>query len=479
MSDAVSFWTLGRAATALGVPLPPGADASLPLRSVCTDTRALQPGDLFVALRGEHFDAHRFLDAAVSGGAAALVIEDVAAAAHLDPSQIDPSHIDPSQIDPSRLGVPLLVVADTLVALGALARERRRAWGGPVVAVAGSNGKTSTKELLLAALGSVRRVHATAGNFNNRVGLPLTLLAIPDDAELAVIEAGTNVPGEVAILRDICEPQVAVVTSIGEEHLEGLHDLDGVLAEEASIFDGVALAVTPAAQKEIAGAAGGRARAVLVAGLEDGDLHADSWRLLDDGTGVLEVAGTTVHVPLRGIHNLRNAMLALAVARHFGVSLDDAARGIGAMPQPSMRMAWEPMGSAVVLNDAYNANPPSMRAAFELMAALDGGRPRVAVLGTMRELGESTARLHEEIARAALDAPFDVVAGVGLFADALGAAVAAGCAEGRRVVTAPDVDELWPLLQPRLAPDALILLKGSRGARLERLLPYLSAWATR
>lgn len=457
----MSFWTVGRAAAAVAAAddgnaarIPPAA-AAITLRAVCTDTRALKPGDLFVALRGERFDAHAFLGQAVAAGAAALVVEDPSAAAGLE--------------------VPLIVVPDTLVALGALARERRRAWGGPVVAVAGSNGKTSTKELLRAALGAARRVHATGGNFNNRVGLPLTLLAIPDDAELAVIEVGTNVPGEVAILRDICEPQVAVLTSIGEEHLEGLLDLAGVLREEASIFDGVELAVTPAAQPEIAAAARGRARAVIVAGLDDGDVRADSWRLLDDGTGSLRLDGVDVHVPLRGSHNLRNAMLALAVARHFGVATADAARGVAAMPQPSMRMAWEPMGDAVVLNDAYNANPPSMRAAFELMAAMDGGRPRVAVLGTMRELGESTDSLHREIARAALASPLDVVAGVGLFADAL----AAEGASDPRVVVAPDVDELWPLLQPRLAPRSLILLKGSRGARLERLLPYLSAWAAR
>lgn len=449
------FWTLARVVAATGAPLPLGFDASLPMRAICTDTRTLQRGDIFVALRGESFDAHAFLEQAVAAGAAALVIDDATNAAHVD--------------------VPLVVVADTLVALGALARERRRAWGGPVVAVAGSNGKTSTKELLSAALGASLRVHATAGNFNNRVGLPLTLLALPDDAQVAVIEVGTNAPGEVAILRDICEPEVAVLTSIGEEHLEGLGDLAGVLREEASIFDGVSLAVTPAAQPEIAAAATGRAEKVIVAGLAEGDLHAAAWRLLEDGTGTIEIGGTLVHVPLRGRHNLCNAMLALAVARHFDVPLDQAASGIADMPQPQMRMAWEPLGDAVVLNDAYNANPPSMRAAFELMASMDGGRQRVAVLGTMRELGDSTDRLHREIARVALAAPFDLVAGIGLFANALDSEGGGGV----RVVTAPDVDELWTLLQPRLENNALILLKGSRGARLERLLPYLTAWATR
>lgn len=447
----MSVWTMDGVRAALGT--GPGGAAAF--AGITTDTRALRPGELFVALRGENFDAHDFLAQAVQGGAAALVVHDAARA--------------------EGLGVPVYAVSDTLVALGRLATHRRRAWGGTVIAVAGSNGKTSTKELLKAALGASRRVHATGGNLNNRVGLPQTLLALPDDAELAVIEVGTNTPGEVAILRDICEPQLAVLTSIGEEHLEGLHDLAGVLREESAIFEGVQVAVTPAVQPEVAAEARRRAPRVVEAGLDAGDVRAERWSLRPDGTGELVVDGIVMHVPLRGAHNLRNAMLAVAVVRELGLPLQAAADGISRMPQPSMRMAWEPLGQAILLNDAYNANPPSMRAAFELAAAVGDGRPRVAVLGTMRELGDATERLHREVARAALAAPFDVVAGIGLFGEAL-QAEAPGDA---RVVTAPDVAELWPLLEPRLAPNAFILLKGSRGAKLERLLPHLTAWAAR
>ena len=444
-------WTLDRVRDALGT--GPGGGAAL--AGISTDTRAVRAGELFVALAGETFDAHDFLAQAVEAGAAALVVSDAARAA--------------------ALAVPTFVVPDTLVALGDLATHRRRAWGGTLVAVAGSNGKTSTKELLKAALGSARRVHATRGNFNNRVGLPLTLLAIPDDAEVVVAEVGTNVPGEVAILRAICEPDVALVTSIGEEHLEGLHDLAGVLREEASVFDGVPLAIAPAAQPEVAAAARPLAGRVVEAGLDAGDVRAERWALRADGTGELTFAGVEVHVPLRGAHNVRNAMLALATARELGVAPADAARGIAAMPQPSMRMAWEAIGDLVVLNDAYNANPPSMRAAFELVAAVADARPRVAVLGTMLELGDATERLHREVAREALAGKFDVVAGVGLFAEALPAEGAGD----PRVLTAPDAEALWPLLAPRLAPNAFILLKGSRGMRLERLVPHLTTWAAR
>jgi UDP-N-acetylmuramoyl-tripeptide--D-alanyl-D-alanine ligase len=176
---------------------------------------------------------------------------------------------------------------------------------------------------------------------------------------------------------------------------------------------------------------------------------------------------------VRGVHNLRNAMLALAVARACGVPLDAAARGIAAMPVPSMRTAWSRLGRATLVNDAYNANPGSARAALELLSHAGPGRQRVAVLGTMRELGAAADAMHDEIARRALDSGADVVAGVGDFVAAF-ERVAPG---DPRVVTAPDVEELWPLLAPRLEPDVLILLKASRGVRLERLVPHLEGWA--
>jgi UDP-N-acetylmuramoyl-tripeptide--D-alanyl-D-alanine ligase len=442
-----AFWTLDRVAQALGT----GPRGSAALSGVSTDTRTVGEGELFVALIGERFDGHEFLPTAAERGCAAAVVSRPVAG----------------------VGMPLYVVADTVVALGALGRYRRRAWSRPIVAVAGSNGKTTTKELLRAALGSMLSVHATQGNLNNQIGVPLTLLALPDDADIAVIEVGTNVPGEIALLRAIVEPQVSVVTSVGEEHLEGLHDLAGVLAEESAIFDGAELAVVPASQPEIGAAAAGRAGRVVSAGLDSGDVRAESWRVREDGSGEVTVEGTTVAVPLRGAHNLRNAMLALAVARAAGVTLERAAAGIAAMPAPQMRSAWEALGRATLINDAYNANPASARAALDLLATVGGGRQRVAVLGTMRELGAAADALHAEIAARALSGGADIVAGIGAFGPALEAAAAGD----PRVVTAADVDELWPRLAPRLAPDAVILLKASRGVRLERLIPHLTDWA--
>jgi UDP-N-acetylmuramoyl-tripeptide--D-alanyl-D-alanine ligase len=220
-----------------------------------------------------------------------------------------------------------------------------------------------------------------------------------------------------------------------------------------------------------------RAARVVVAGLGAGDVRATRWGRIDDaagsaGGGWLEVEGTRMEVPLRGEHNLRNAMLALAVARECGVELAAVARGIAAMEQPKMRLAAEPLGRATLINDAYNANPGSTRAAIDLLDGTAKGKQRVLVLGTMRELGAGAAALHAEIAKRAVESSIEVVAGIGDFAPAL-TALGNG-----RVITAPDVDELWTKLRAKLAPDAVILLKASRGVKLERLVPHLTAWAS-
>jgi UDP-N-acetylmuramoyl-tripeptide--D-alanyl-D-alanine ligase len=448
------FWTLDRVAAALG----DGAGTRHPhgtseLKGVTTDSRAVSRGQLFVALVGEKFDGHDFLRDAVQQGAAAVVVS--------------------RAIPADDLGVPVFVVPDTLVALGQLANYYRRAWGGPVVMVAGSNGKTTTKDLIRAALSKAMRVHATSGNLNNRIGVPLTLLAMAPGVEIAIVEAGTNLPGEVAILRDIMDPDIAVVTSVGEEHLEGLGDLDGVLREEAAAFEGVRIAITPASQPEIAEAAHGKALEVISVGLDEGDLRPTSWSLSADGVGTLKLGQVTITPPLRGIHNLRNAMLAIAVAHSCGVVDEIAAAGIEAMPVPKMRVAWEQIGQATLINDAYNANPGSSRAAIDVIRGLGGGRQRVIVLGTMRELGEASARCHDDISRVALESGADIVAGIGEFADAL-ARVAAGDA---RVVSSPTVAGIWPMLEPRMKPDAVILLKASRGVQLEQLVPQITTWA--
>jgi len=450
------FWTAERVADALSSVATSNVPITAPtFRRIWTDTRTIEPGDLFVALVGEKFDAHDFLKEAANKGAAGVVISNASAA--------------------KALGIPVYVVSDTLVALGALGTYRRRAWNKPVISVVGTNGKTSTKELLRAALGSVLEVHATSANLNNLVGVPLTLLSIPDSADIAVVEMGTNQPGEVPRLRAVVEPDVTVVTSIGEEHLEGLGDLDGVMREEMASTDGVELAIVPASQTNVADVARKRARHVTTAGIEQGDLAGTNASVDSEGRGHVTVDAVEVVVPLRGSHNLRNAMLAVAAARAAGVSVADAARGIAAMPAPPMRSNLERLGALTLINDAYNANPGSTRAALELLSHAGRGKQRVAILGSMLELGPHTPRLHDEIAREVLDSGIELIGALGEF----GAAFERLAPRETRVVTAPDPDGLWAGLSSRVTPDAVILLKGSRGMRLERLLKPIADWAAR
>ena len=450
-----SFWTMDRVAQALqrcaDQPLPGGVRE---FAAVGTDTRQIVADTLFVALRGDRFDAHDFLAEAVAAGATAVVVSDAARGAGL--------------------GAPVYVVRDTRVAYGALANYRRHAWGKPVVAIGGSNGKTSTKALVTAMLAGAYDVHATAGNLNNEIGVPLTLLALPDDADVAVVEAGTNSPGEIARLRAIIEPDITVITSIGEEHLEGFGDLDGVLREELALTDDVPVVVAPAAHPEVAANILGEDRQVVVAGLDRGDMRPDAWRLDTDGRGILTFDDGELRIPLRGAHNLENAMLAVTVARGFGVTLEQMQMGLDRMTPPAMRAAVETLGSALLVNDAYNANPPSMRAALDLLQAVAQDRPQVAILGTMKELGTRSDEYHDVVARDAVARPLALLVGIGEFAEAL-RRVAPGDA---RILSGNDVPDIEAALLQALPRTAAILLKGSRGARLERLVAPLTVWAT-
>ncbi len=447
------YWTLHRVARVLGC----GPSSHAPLAGVSTDTRSLRRGELFVALSGENHDAHAFLNQAKEAGAAALVVSNAEATVGL--------------------GLPVFVVPDTLKALGKLARAWRCAWGGAeggtVIAVAGSNGKTSTKDLLRAALGETFEVHATRGNFNNMIGVPLSLLAIPAHAQIAIIEIGTNAPGEVAALRDLVKPDIAVLTAIGEEHLEGLGDIDGVLKEETSVFSSVALAVLPSRYSDAVEIAKRSATAVITTGLLNADITPLSWSLDAEGCPVLNYQGQSVRIPLRGEHQAENAMLALAVAEALGAPISESLAGLQKVSAASMRGDWQSIGEAVLINDAYNANPPSMIAALSLLDSAGEGRQRVAVLGSMRELGAQSAVKHQDVAKAALTSRADIIVAVGDFVEAFKIVAS----NDSRVIMAPDLEGVWDALMPRLSPSAIILLKASRGMRFERLVPSIHSWA--
>ncbi|MDQ3557110.1 MAG: UDP-N-acetylmuramoyl-tripeptide--D-alanyl-D-alanine ligase [Gemmatimonadota bacterium] len=454
-------WTSAAVAEALRVPSPAGAPEAF--GAVSTDTRHVPVGALFVALVGERFDGHRFLGAAADAGAAGAVVTHIPADAPA--------------------GLAYWVVEDTRAALGRLARFRRHRLAGRVVGVAGSNGKTSTKDLLRAVLGVHFRVHATEANLNNQIGVPLTLLSAPDDAEAVVVEMGTNEPGEIRILTRIVEPDAGVITSIGEEHLEKLVDLDGVLREEIALLEGIRgegpvfVAEEPAALPAAARERIDPLR-VQTAGVgTDAELRPDGGaagiEVLEDGSTRWRWRGFEVHLPLPGVHNVRNALLALGVAAEWGVPPGEAVAGIAAMPRPKLRGEWHRIGGTRVLADCYNANPPGVAAALELLAAIPSSGRKIAVLGTMRELGAQADLLHLRVAEVAAERVgrgIDRIVATGAFARALEPMQPT---LGDALLRCEDPAEAYHALAPELRGDETILLKASRGEALERWLELM------
>ena len=445
-------WTSDDVAAALGLHAP----RKLTFNTITTDTRTPSPESLFVALKGETFDAHNFLDKAQAAGATAAVVRRGTAPV---------------------AGLPFFEVDDTLTALGLLARARRRMLpdGTPVVAITGSSGKTSTKEMIRAALGARYRVHATAANLNNLIGVPLTILSAPDDAEALVVEAGASVPGEIARLRDIIEPTIAVITNIGYAHVEGFGSLEGVMAEKLSLLDRAPVAVLGSGPDAMWPEA--RRRTQVIPAALSGKSTDDSLldRYLDkDGHPRLSLdSGEKVTLPALGIHQLENAQIALAVAQRAGVDHDAAVRALAGLQLPEGRGDVREIGGMVVIDDTYNANPASMRRAVQTAdwLARRQRRPLVVVVGTMLELGAESARLHAEAAREIVQRKPALVAAVGTFAR-----VFEGQREalGGRLITAADADALGPKLKSALRGNELVLLKASRGVALERVLNYLT-----
>lgn len=448
----MTSWTSEAVAQALGV----GAPAALTFTGVTTDTRHLTPGTLFVALKGERFDAHDFLTQAKNAGATGAVVR---------------------RGTPAVVGLPLFEVPDTLAALGLLARARRRLLpkGAPVVAVTGSSGKTSAKEMIRSALATRRTVHATSGNLNNLVGVPLTILGAPDDATALVVEAGASLPGEIGKLRDIIEPTIAVVTNVGYAHLEGFGSAERLLLEKASLLDGAPVAVVGNLPALVDQAQRRARKVVVVARDEFGEVHPDKVDVDDAGHPILYWMGTSVTLPVLGLHQVDNAMIALAVAREAGVDLTAAVAGLANVQIPAGRGGLVSKGSLTIIDDSYNANPDSILAALEtaLTYAARRRRPLVVVLGSMLELGPESARLHAFVAdelMSFLPAP-EIVAAVGDFVPAFARYREA---LGERLITAPDAETLGPLLTRALRGTEIVLLKASRGVALERVLRHLT-----
>src|SRR5436190_3572331 len=443
-------WTSDEVATALSVP----ASKKLTFKAVFTDSRTPSPESLFVALKGENFDAHNFLAQAKAQGAIGAVVR---------------------RGTPPVDGLVFFEVDDTMAALGELARARRRMLPEhtPVVAITGSSGKTSTKEMIRAALGARYRVHATSGNLNNLVGVPLTILAAPDDTEALVVEAGASVPGEIARLRAIIEPTIAVITNVGYAHVEGFGSLAGVMQEKLALVEGARMAVVGTDPPALASEARRRAPTVVAGTGPGAQVRPDAAELDDGGHPRITWRQHAVTLPVVGFHQIENAMLALAVGREAGADPARAVAALAGVRLPSGRGAVLSLGGLTVIDDTYNANPGSLRWALKLAhwLAERRRRPLAVVVGSMLELGPESARLHAAAAADIAALQPALVAAVGEFVPAFEPHRAA---LGKRLITAPDADALGPRLKTALTGNEIVLLKASRGVALERVLPHLN-----
>jgi UDP-N-acetylmuramoyl-tripeptide--D-alanyl-D-alanine ligase len=425
-------------------------DPSTRIESVVSDSRAAGPGALFCALEGERVDGHDFLEDVAAAGAVAVLCR-----------------TGRSRPLP---GVCVLEADEPLTALGAIARQVRRAWGGKVIGIAGSNGKTSTKDMLAALCAPHVPTLATHRNHNNRLGLPLTLFRLERGHALCICELGTSEIGELADLAAIAEPEIGLVTNIAPEHLEFLGDLEGVAREEAALLAALPAqgeAVVPAHEPLLAPYVRDDLRATTF-GEPGGDVRCLAWEPRAEGTrALLDVMGERVEltVPLRAAHHAANLAAAAAAYVRAGLPVAGLAEGAAAIElSPFRGQELARRGGGVLVNDAYNANPVSVESALAALVERAEGARTVAVLGTMAELGPDAPRWHAEAGHACARLGIDVVIGVGELA-----AGYATAAEGCEWHWAADVPEAADLLPRVLRPGDVVLLKGSRSAGVERL----------
>ena len=431
------------------------------VRSVTTDSRSAKPGELFFALRGERTDGHGFLRQAAEAGCSAAV---VARDAEL-----------PAGMDVAFAG-GIIGVADTTAALGELAAYHRRRLGSTVVAVTGSNGKTTVKRMIHHILS--RRLTGTCSpkSFNNAVGVPLTLLAASAGDDYVICELGTNAPGEIASLGEIARPDVAVITSVAAAHLEKLGSIERVAAEKASILGALAgdgLGVVFGDSDVLARAVRPYDRRVIRFGVsEDADLRLTDYRPMDRRQRFELNGRVWVDLPLPGRHNALNALAALAVAQRFGFERQDAAAALADFAAGDMRLEWIDARAGTVINDAYNANPASLAAAVEVLSACRGAR-KVLVVGDMRELGDQAEPLHRQAGREMAGRGVDLLITVGR----LGRYIAMGAAEvGLETESFDSSDAAGPQLRRLLREGDTVLVKGSRAMAMEELTaPILAA----
>jgi UDP-N-acetylmuramoyl-tripeptide--D-alanyl-D-alanine ligase len=429
------------------------------ISSVTTDSRKVTPGQMFVAIKGEVHDAHRFIPDAIDAGASALLVSGL-----------------PVETEAYSGGV--IRVKDTLAAMQRLAwSHRRNSQGLTVIGVTGSNGKTSTKDFLAAALATLGQVNATAGNFNNHLGLPLTILAGRSDDRFGVWEMGMNHPGEISALADIGEPDVAVITNIGTAHIEYMGTREAIAAEKASLAEAIpadGFCAMPISDPFYSFVAERCAGEMMPVGFDEGVVRACDITPQESGGIRFQLISDfgpaqSVQLPVRGRHMVMNALLAAAVALRHGAAPERVARALGEANLNKGRLQERLVGGVAFLDDTYNANPDSMRAALSTLRETPAER-RIAVFGFMGELGEHAEREHFELGAAVVASGVDFLLTVG--------ARARGIHEGAATLAAREYceshEDAAAFLKTILQTGDLVLVKGSRSAAMEKVINLLA-----
>ena len=437
------------------------------IKGVSTDSRSISPGEVFFALRGPRFDGHEFVEQALRKGGAAAVVS----------GEWWHSHT-PGKEFPA----PLITVPDSLTALQDLAKYYRRKFTVTLVAITGTNGKTTTKDMVAAVLSARFRTMKTEGNFNNHIGVPLTLLRLSLGDQMAVVEMGMSGPGEIRRSAEIALPQLGLITNIGPAHLQQLRSVERIAKAKIELLEMLpseGRAFLNADDKRLMDQRVIPPSRVVTFGLGQG---AD-YRAIRSGTpdGVrtdFEVSGLGhFQIPTLGRHNVYNALAAIAVGRVVGLSaglIQEALKGFSPSP---MRMKRTEIEGVVILNDAYNANPSSMRAALEVLSSLKAEGRRIAILGDMLELGPEGPQFHRELGQFVAKSGVQWLVTVGGLAEDIARGALQEGFLPDQIARFIDASQAAEWLKYLLRPGDLVLLKGSRGVHLEDILSDLSLWS--
>ena len=420
-----------------------------PVTGWSIDSRTLAPGELFFALRGPIHDGHEHLAAAFARGAVAAVTDREATAPG-----------------------PVLRTADTLAAMQSLASWARAKWGGTVVGITGSAGKTTTKDVIAQMLGTQIAVGKTVGNFNNHVGVPVSILRLPDECRVAVLEFGMNHAGEIRELTKIGRPQVAVVTNVGYAHIENFDSVDGIARAKRELVEalpGDGTAVLNADDPRVAAMREAHAGEVITFGLGEGaDVRATNVEETEAGVA-FRAGGTEFHSPMPGRHGVLNVLAGLAVSRHFGIAPESLRDAVRTLEPGKMRMERLTHHGITIWNDCYNSNPDAVRAMLDVLKGTPARR-RIAVLGEMLELGRWAETLHRSVGSYAAQAGVSVLVGIrGAAQFMVDAATVSGLgADAAFFFEEPE--EAGEFVKGIAREGDAILFKGSRGTRVEKAL---------